>query len=289
MSDDSPPDTHFVFDASPPSMPADPIDELGWPVDSSGWPTYWIGNWDAFAAYVSGANSIGSVNFNVPTYIFRGQADSSWSLKSSLQRAVERLGSDLATIYQLEQDALSRFIDDSTVHLRPFEIMQGDDPVNWWMLMQHYGAPTRLLDWTASIYVAAYFACAAEPKKDGAIWLVHSHSLLGFSDTFARDMNRTAPWTFAATPPDAIHVLQRKRKFERVRIQQGLFTITDSPITDVTKLLVNVTAQMRLDDPMNIVIHKLIIPARVKYSFLIDPCIDKYLTHREAGWIVMTG
>ena len=38
------------------------------------------------------------------------------------------------------------------------------------MSMQHYGAPTRLLDWTSSPYVAAYFAVSQAPSEDGAVW-----------------------------------------------------------------------------------------------------------------------
>jgi hypothetical protein len=38
------------------------------------------------------------------------------------------------------------------------------------MVLQHYHVPTRLLDWTASPYVAAFFAAAHHPTLDGEIW-----------------------------------------------------------------------------------------------------------------------
>jgi hypothetical protein len=43
------------------------------------------------------------------------------------------------------------------------------DPVAL-MVLRHYGVPTRLLDWSMSPFVAAYFAAASDSREDGEIW-----------------------------------------------------------------------------------------------------------------------
>ena len=47
-----------------------------------------------------------------------------------------------------------------------------------WSIMQHYGAPTRLLDWTASAYVAAYFACTSHFSAEGVIYVTAAADVL---------------------------------------------------------------------------------------------------------------
>ena len=44
------------------------------------------------------------------------------------------------------------------------------DDVVAMMLLRHYGVPTRLLDWSMSPHVAAYFAVCNHDKEAGEIW-----------------------------------------------------------------------------------------------------------------------
>lgn len=52
-----------------------------------------------------------------------------------------------------------------------------DDHISWLFLMQHHGAPTRLLDWTRNVLVALYFAVRNHQDEDGELWSIRPDNL----------------------------------------------------------------------------------------------------------------
>ena len=96
---------------------------------------------------------------------FRGVDDGRFSLDPGLLRA-PYVGGDLE---QAESDISSDF----RVRGRPYF---PSPPQSGWeemFLMQHYGFPTRLLDWSESLATAAYFAARdIDSSVDGAVWVM---------------------------------------------------------------------------------------------------------------------
>ena len=102
-------------------------------------------------------------------WIFRGQEDADWLLESGLDRYLkdfDKAGSRnkegsrdsqfLSAFPRAEYFAISRFRAMSREH------EDWGSNINALVAMQHYGANTRLLDFTTSIMIALYFAYQKE-------------------------------------------------------------------------------------------------------------------------------
>ena len=115
-------------------------------------------------------------------WIFRGMRNSAWPLKTSLER---HLGGDALEVTPQHSVNWAR---QELVGLKYFQRraqhLLADYPadrdwVEWLILMQHYGAPTRLLDWTFSPIVAAYFAFehCQNADEEPAIYALNKQAL----------------------------------------------------------------------------------------------------------------
>lgn len=107
------------------------------------------------------------------SWIFRGQSDSLWDLKTSIERT------DFIKMYpEIEQSFVIEFQRGARNFLNTIDIPE--NLTEWLALMQHHGAPTRLLDFTKSPLIAAFFAF--EDLKSNseaiAIWCINEQMLL---------------------------------------------------------------------------------------------------------------
>jgi hypothetical protein len=158
-------------------------------------------------------------------YLFRGHARADWLLRSSLGRLAVAAGLDDLKAVRIQRQLLEDFIRHAHLLLAPSMLADDPDLVHWWTVMQHYGAPTRLLDWTRSPYVALYFAAVDEPSNDGAVWAA-SESKLRQLTPEAQDLldkdQRSFFWKTRVRADFA--VVDSKRPSERLNAQQGVFT-----------------------------------------------------------------
>jgi hypothetical protein len=169
-------------------------------------------------------------------WAFRGMGSATWSLQTSLERML------VSPVVEAERYLLTAFQRRAHHYVRDCPVP--DDYLEWLALMQHYGAPTRLLDCTRSPYVALFFALERplEPLGQAAVWAVDIEACkrtamgilaplplntdaglsLGkpdvFKAAFMREHDNTSPPSVLCVAP-----IQPFRMNERLTIQQGLF------------------------------------------------------------------
>lgn len=52
-----------------------------------------------------------------------------------------------------------------------------EDRLDWLILMQHHGTPTRLLDWSESVLVGLFFATSKDLNNNGELWSMYPQEL----------------------------------------------------------------------------------------------------------------
>lgn len=226
-----------------------------------------VDSWQQFVSIVDHLD-VGSVG-KVP-YVFRGQSDTNWTLQPSLLRYLLPAGCTAERALEIEAIALNEFTAQAHHYISDSTHRTTTDTLSWFTLMQHHGAPTRLLDWTASIYLAAYFAVIENWEKDGAVWLLHTNTMreqMGKRDqqiTFPQSEKQIKAAYLTSDAPHDLEFVERFSKSDRMIAQQGLFSVSHNVLGDHGQIL---------DDLFDLetkkeLFRKLVVPARLKPQFI---------------------
>lgn len=194
---------------------------------------------------------------------FRGQSDIDWTLSPGILR-LSKTTSESSLLTRFKQSA-AMLINKST-----------KDDFDWLFLMQHYGVPTRLLDWSESPLAALYFAVHDEltDGKDGALWLLKPTELNKIANISTSEKNFIPSFddeelgnysvkTLSQNPRNKLAPIATiaTRNSTRIQAQLGVFTIhhlDTKPIEDfcakneVIKLKIPATSKAKLREELSL-------------------------------------
>ncbi len=194
--------------------------------------------------------------------VFRGVADREYVLDSKLNRICRH---DLS----LEESIIRSF--------RKYGYADLGNVSSFWQLLatgQHYGLPTRLLDWSYSPFVAAHFATEDiyEYDKDGAIFMIDMEdSLVSLPEELRKELQDARASSFTLTmlerhagTLEALKALSPEPFFlfyepaasdDRIANQYALFSMCSDPSHSILDLTERYHCQS---------LRKIVIPKEVK-------------------------
>lgn len=183
-------------------------------------------DWAEFRNYVDD-------EFSENDWVFRGQRDFTWSLTTSLERL------EPFELKLMEDVLIEEFARGAHHYLR-FGELSDLNTISGLALMQHYGVPTRLLDWTRSPYVAVYFALE-HMRERSSVWAL---DLTWLKDVCVTMLKRYIPrykgkveklydpdylrLVFEECPP-GIYPAEPRFLNDRMSAQQGVTLVPGNP------------------------------------------------------------
>ncbi|WP_034894739.1 FRG domain-containing protein [Gillisia sp. Hel_I_29] len=190
-----------------------------------------------------------NLSLNNSDFRFRGQANYEWTLIPSIYR-------------------FNNFQRYQTVQFEK-NILQAKPPkpnppltytnfeLEWLMICQHYGVPTRLIDWTADILIALFFACSNEQINDGALFVCNQNDYPLFA-SYEDQIMETQKLAFVSTTVNN----------PRMRAQSGSFMIWGhSPLSDEKTESYDLWEYHKEENKSHF-LEKILIPSKFKKAIM---------------------
>jgi len=165
---------------------------------------------------------------------WRGQSVFEWNLIPSIHRGLAAN----------EQNLTFRFRNMAKARYK--KCPPHNEISSWLFLMQHYGLPTRLLDWSESSFTALFFAVenSTHDSNDASLWALNPTQLnkrqRGDGAIYSADhpavfpIIRQAFKTESKPVTDTLAVLTDQNDIRQL-VQQSVFTVhgSDTPLNDL--------------------------------------------------------
>jgi hypothetical protein len=170
-------------------------------------------------------------------YWWRGQPDANWELLPGVYRPTFPEHDEPSRL-EVERHLAQDFSVESA------GLVETSDAMRLYFLQQHYGMPTRLLDWTTNALAALFFAVRDRDKldRDGAVFFMDAYQLAvtqktepkGISTThkwFNDALRRIFEWRNNLEFPKGIMAVRPAHADQRIGLQRSCFTfhVPDHP------------------------------------------------------------
>jgi FRG domain len=229
-----------------------------------GYSTVRFQNWEEFKQFVQQFSE---------NWAYRGQASAHWVLNNAIERT---------KFIHFHKGIEAQFLADFQRGARNY-LSKDETPqhlIEWLALMQHHGAPTRLLDLTRSPFIAAFFAfekCLMHKDQYVAIWGVNVEYLRmravevlaeEFGDAMSQNKNlineKIFEKIFFQNNRNLVFPVEPFSMNRRYSLQQSIFISTGTSETPLMEQL------LFLDDQMSKAVVKMEIPTLFKNEVLRD-------------------
>jgi hypothetical protein len=199
-----------------------------------------VQTWADFAAHVE------SKRAKSDRLLYRGQSNDSWRLEPSLVRVARKAGLTASETIDFEAKAFLYFTSNYHRHAPELALLhKGFEKFVVWCAMQHFGTPTRVLDWTYSPFVAAYFAVEDLSEHNGCIFALDKRSISetavnSFGDIANPSFGIPDSFVLECFNPDAPEIpmfYQPLYASDRLHAQQGGLFVCSQVYADYENLI----------------------------------------------------